>query len=205
MSRHIAVMLTLVVGVIITADFFIKWPVLNNLSKDIQSWMPIVTNFAVIVGSLNLVSVHQGNIRRKRPAWYNSVVLLFFMALTVYIGLTQGTSAKAYRFLFDNMLVACSSTMFAMTAFFIASSSYRAFRATNMEAAALLIAAGFVMIGQVPIGEAISQHFPTIGNWIMTVPNLAGQRGLLIATGVGFMAISLRIILGYSRGHLGAE
>jgi hypothetical protein len=92
-----------------------------------------------------------------------------------------------------------------MLAFFIASSSFRAFRAKNVEAALLLVAGAMVMLGQAPFGAVIWSAFPTISDWVIKYPNLAAQRGLMIASGVGFMSVSLRTILGYSRSRFGAQ
>ena len=103
--------------------------------------------------------------------------------------------------------------MFALLAFFVASASYRAFRARNFEATLLLLAAFFVMIGRVPIGDAVAGflHLPdaimpsTIATWIMNVINTAGQRAIMIGIALGIVSTSLRVILGIERAHLGGD
>ncbi len=61
------------------------------------------------------------------------------------------------------------------------------------------------MLGNVPIGEKIWSQFPTIGNWLMDVPNLAGQRGMLIGAGIGGIASGLRVLLGIEKSYLGGS
>lgn len=90
-----------------------------------------------------------------------------------------------------------------MTAFHLASASYRAFRAKNLQAAVLLVSGVLVMLGNAPVGEVIWNRFPTISNWIMGVVNLAGSRGILISTAIGMVGVSLRILTGIDRSHLG--
>jgi len=41
--------------------------------------------------------------------------------------------------------------------------------------------------------------------WIMDVPNLAGQRAIMIGISLGVISMSLRIILGVERTYLGQD
>ena len=92
--------------------------------------------------------------------------------------------------------------MFSLLAFFIASASYRAFRARTLEATLLLIAGALVMIGRVPIGDLMWHQLPVIADWIMDIPQMAAKRGILIGIALGMVVTSLRIILGIERSYL---
>ncbi|OQX92568.1 MAG: hypothetical protein B6D58_02470 [candidate division Zixibacteria bacterium 4484_95] len=105
-------------------------------------------------------------------------------------------------------------TMFSILAFFVASASYRAFRAKSREATILLIAAFIILLGRTPIGDYITFwlpgwlnffHIPILANWIMAIPNLAGQRAIMIGISLGVVSMSLRLILGIERGYIGSE
>jgi len=100
------------------------------------------------------------------------------------------------------MIVPCSATMFSLLAFFIASAAYRAFRARTIDATLLLIAGALVMIGRVPVGNMLWDKFPVIAEWLMSVPQMAAKRGILIGVSLGMIATSLRIILGIERTYL---
>ena len=45
----------------------------------------------------------------------------------------------------------------------------------------------------------------SVANWIMSVPNLAGQRAIVIGIALGVVSLSLRVILGVERSHLGSD
>jgi uncharacterized membrane protein SirB2 len=205
MANQIARIVMLVVGILISVEYFLKLPLLNDASTAVLNWVTLMSAFAVVIGGINIIVVHRDNIAKRKGPWMYSIVLLVFFFLTVAMGLTQGTSAVSYRFLYDRILVSCSTTMSAMLAFYIASSSFRAFRARNVEAALLLVSAAIVMLGQVPVGELIWRASPQVADWILQVLNMAAQRGFMIAGGVGAMAVSLRMILGYGKSRLGAE
>ncbi len=98
---------------------------------------------------------------------------------------------------------AAAATMFSILAFFIASAAYRTFRARSWEAAILLVAAGLVMFGRVPISGALSHWFPDISNFIMQVPQMAAKRGIILGVVLGSIATALRIIFGIERAYLG--
>ena len=61
------------------------------------------------------------------------------------------------------------------------------------------------MLANVPVGEKIWSQFPAMGEWLMNVPNLAGQRGMLIGAGIGGIASGIRVLLGIERTYLGGS
>lgn len=112
---------------------------------------------------------------------------------------------EIYRYIFTPL----SSTMFALLAFFVASASYRAFRARNKEATLLLVAGFLVMLGAVPIGEMLSIKgvfsVAEVSDFIMNVPVMSVQSGIMIGVALGVISTSLRLILGIERSHLGGD
>jgi len=65
-------------------------------------------------------------------------------------------SGSLFQWMFKYIFSPLSATMFALLAFFVASASFRAFRARNFEASLLLLAGIIIMIGRVPAGGLIS-------------------------------------------------
>ena len=116
--------------------------------------------------------------------------------------------------MFNVVFVPLASTMYALLAFFVASASYRAFRAKNRESTILLLAAFVILLGQTPFGNILTAwvpdsfsilQVPNLAVWIMSSPNLAGQRAILIGIGLGVVSMSLRLILGVERSYLGDD
>ena len=66
------------------------------------------------------------------------------------------TEGGLFKWMFDYIFTPLSATMFALLAFYVASASYRAFRARNFEATLLLLAGIIIMLGRVPVGSLIT-------------------------------------------------
>ena len=104
--------------------------------------------------------------------------------------------------------------MFALLAFYIASASYRAFRARNVEATILLLVAFIILLGRTFVGTLLTAwlpdqlHFltiPYLAEQIMAILNRAGNRAIMIGISLGIISTSLKVILGMDRSHLGSE
>jgi len=172
-------------------------------------WYSIIAGFTLILGVHSLLRAHIVKVRRRYEGWGYSIVLIvgFFIAVIsgIQSGIAKGNAfdpGTSFMYLYNTILVPLQATMFSLLAFFIASASYRAFRAKDVTATLLLIAAIVVMLGRVPLGNWISPYIPTLAEWIMDIPQMAAKRGILIGIALGGIAMSLRIILGIERTYL---
>jgi hypothetical protein len=217
MKRQIPVLITGIVGVVFVVQYFIPHFPFSKMSDWFSDWFSIIAACAIWMGVLNLFKLSLQSIWEKKDDWWYSVIVVVCMLLMAIVGFAAGEnygdpeSQTAFYWLYANVYTPLSSTMYAMLAFFVASASYRAFRARNLEATLLLAAAFFVMLGRVPIGDVLTGFLPEqlrlsqLATWIMNFPNTAGQRAILIGISLGIVSSSLRIILGIERSHLGGE
>lgn len=113
----------------------------------------------------------------------------------------EGLTNQMFVHFFDYIMIPLQATMFALLAFFITSASYRAFRARNLLATLLLIAALIVMLRFTP--GPWGEYLAKTSAWVMNVPNLAAQRAIVIGIGLGIVATALKVILGIERGYMG--
>jgi hypothetical protein len=211
MKRKIVFFITIFVGIFMTAKFFLKMPLVETIANEIEQWCLVIAAFAILLGIANLFRLNLLTIVRQRPDWQYKIIMLSAFLLTAISGLivfiVQGdiSGKNIFTFIFMNAYLPLGSTMYALLAFYIASAAFRAFRAKNIEATLMLSAAILVMLGRVPIGMALSNLFPQLANWIMTVPNAAGQRGIIMGATIGVIAVGLKTILGIERSYLRGE
>jgi hypothetical protein len=144
--------------------------------------------------------------RERRPcidlATSPTLVLISPDGKTILTGHKLPERVNPFDFIFRHVFTPLQSTMFALLAFFVASAAYRAFRARTREATLLLLAASIVMLGRVPLGEGIWSGLGDIANWLLDVPNMAGQRAIMIGAALGAVSAGLRILFGLERSQL---
>jgi hypothetical protein len=216
MKKKIPLALVFIAGVSGLVAAFVPHPIVKAGDEIMRNdVLRIIQSFAFILALSSLVSVHTSKIRARRHKWPYSIVLLASFLITSVIGLGGGVSGKGilptqignFNFniqtIYQNVIIALSTSMFALLAFYMASASYRAFRIRSFEATLLLSAAFIVMLGVLPIGDAISHHLPAFAQWILDVPNAAGQRGIAFGIALGGLATALKIVLGIERSWLG--
>ncbi|MFA7057910.1 MAG: hypothetical protein WC155_10210 [Candidatus Cloacimonadales bacterium] len=209
MKKNIPLAIVIILGFIFVGWTFIpaKW-MQDDFYNAFQEFVKTMSPFAAFLGIYSLISVHYNKIRMKAPKWGYSIVTLIGLFGTSFVGFMWGTQAGTpSQWIFKNLMMPMSSTMFSLLAFYMATAAYKSFRARSIEATVLLLAAIIIMLGQVPLGMAISRSWPInildISQWIMDVPNLASKRGILLGVGLGSVATSLKILLGIERTYLG--
>jgi len=193
-------------GALMILAFFGRGSFVDSIAEEALLWQTIVAGFALLLGVVSIVRVHWGRLQSRHRDWFYSLTLLICMAVMSFSGVIFGIGTGT---LFDNLFMSIQapmmSTMFSILAFFIASAAYRAFRARSMQSAILLLTAILVMLGRIPMGQLIYQHLPDWANWIMVVPSVAVQRGILIGAALGAASMSLRVVLGIERTYLGGS
>jgi hypothetical protein len=215
MRKQIPLLLTFLAGTIPIVALFVPQRHVAGVSTTLDSWLIIVAGFALLLGVVNVVQMNTNKIKRRASGWPYAIVLLAGLAMMGTFGLAGSFgvfggiatrpdgSSTPFDWLYQNTFLPLQGTMFALLAFFMASASYRAFRARNVEATVLLIAALIVMFGRIPFGEMVSGWFPRVTEWIMAKPNMAAQRGIMIGAGLGAASMALRVIVGIERSYLG--
>jgi len=224
-KRTIPLLITFLVGLsLILAMFIPHWP-FNVLNEKFSIFYDIIAVFAFILGAGNLLKVHLLKVQRKGGDWRYSLVTIigFFLMLGAglfKIGVTGGLSGdyqatgSLFKYMYDSAFQPLQATMFSLLAFFVASASYRAFRAKTLEATILLVAAFIILLRPTPLGFYLTYwlpeplqflHIPNLSTWILSVPNMAGQRAIMIGIALGIVSTSLRLILGIERSYLGSE
>jgi hypothetical protein len=193
----------------------------KNIWDEVNSWFEIIGGFGLFIGVYSLLHMHITRIRRKVAGWGYSIFVFIGAGSMIVMGLYNGgygpmvdnpkdMETTWFQWGFKYVLTPCAATIFSILAFYIASAAFRTFRAKNLAAGLLLLAAIIVMFGRVPISETVSEWlfnnknvFTNATDIIMEGPNLAAKRAIILGISLGAISQSVRILLGIERSYLG--
>ncbi len=221
MKRQVPILLAIIASVYPVIAFYFPAEGINRFNQALDEWMVIIASFALMLGIISMVQVNLHKVKRRQKGWIFSLLTLLAFAMMASFGLFGGqgereladgtTRLEPFTWVFQFMYSPLQATMFSLLAFYVASASYRAFRVRNVEATLLLIGAVIIMIGRVPLGQQLLPGIASLGipgidevaEWIMTFPNAAAQRGVIIGAALGAASMSIRVMVGIERPYLG--
>jgi hypothetical protein len=205
MGRRFPLVVCFLFGLVMFAQYFSEHPVAQNLNQTILDYWQIVFAFTLIVGVFSFLKNNVAQMSRGNDWPYRLVGLIGFGLMPLF-ALVWGIRANSpFMWMFENVQAPMQATVFALLAFFVASASFRGFRARSLPAAVLLVSAVIMLLSRSNIGGVFSDGLPEVANWIRDYPSMAARRAILIGIGLGSLTTSLRVIIGIERTWLGGE
>ncbi|MEW6412858.1 MAG: hypothetical protein AB1483_10350 [Candidatus Zixiibacteriota bacterium] len=205
MGRKLPLFICFIFGLVMFAQYFSAHPTARALNQAILDYWQIVFAFTLIVGVFSYLKNNMTEMSRNKDTVYRAVGLLGFLSMPVF-ALIWGIKADTpFMWTFENVQAPMQSTVFALLAFFVASASFRGFRARSFPAAVLLISALLMLLSRSNIGGFFSDGLPQVADWIRNYPSMAARRAILIGIGLGSLTTSLRVIVGIERTWLGGD
>lgn len=201
MKRVILSVVAIAAACIVLLDFFVDQETVNRAGSFLVEGAVILAGFAVLLGLLNILSVHTVRVRKRERGWGYSILLM--LAVLVMLGLGVGGPGSApVNWVFRHIYVPLQATIFSLLAFFVASAAYRAFRVRSWETLLLVGVGIVVLLGQVPVGRLIWDQLPVLKDWLLAVPATAGARGILLGVALGSVIAGMRLLLAMDRPYL---
>lgn len=190
-------------GILTLIGYFI--PGLEFLSDTLINWAVVLAGFALILGMVNLLSIHLGRLRAQKPgSIYSLVVILAFAVTLILVGVTTPTGGPA-MWIFDYITIPVEASLMAILVVTLGYSSMRLLRRRSGLLPVIFVSTVLlVLIGLAPIyafGDL--PVLSSIRAWIAQVPAMAGARGILLGVALGTVATGLRILIGADRPYGG--
>ena len=193
------------VGIIVLLGYFIDLPAVSAFRFILFQWALILAGVAVLIGIWNMFSVHLQKIRARQSGFINSVILLFFLLLTITVSLTP-VMQPLQSVVLNGIMVPVEISLLAVLSVTLLYTSLRVLWVRGGLTSILFMATAFLLLlgmGPLPfVGQA-----PIISDWvrpfISNILAIAGARGILIGVALGTLTTGLRIFFGVDRPYGG--
>lgn len=196
-KRWLPVLLALLAGSIVLASYLQANPI-RPLSDGLLQVAALLTSAGLLLGIVNVVSVHLRRLWSRSTHWQYSAVLVIALVATFGLGLLPGAPAvDVFRYVYQPLAV----SILALLTFFALRAAWRALQVRPGEASVILTVAVIFLLANGPWAAAI----PGLGEllqWFRAYPALGVARGLLLGIGIGALVASLRLLLGFDQPYL---
>jgi hypothetical protein len=184
-KREIPILITMVAGLFMLLAFFVPHPLVRAIYGDVQTWAIAVVGLTYVLGVANLLRINTRHVSRRERDWPFKIVLIAGLLTTMIVGFSEGTGysevGSKFQWIYRTFYSPMTATMFSL----------------------LAIAAFILMLGRVPLGNAIHPFLPEAADWLMEIPQNAAKRGILIGAALGVVATGMRVILGLEKTYGG--
>lgn len=177
---------------------YLDVPGLSTAYTSLFDWILIMTTFALGTGVISLVLYHSNKITRKSKGYPMSFVVF---ASIVLMAVACFLSEEARGYWYGEIYTSLSIAVLGFTSFTQYTALYRAFRVRNIDALVFSVAAGILIMLYAPIFELWWPASATIGSWILEVPGMGANRGIIIGVAVGTIALAIRTLIGKERPY----
>jgi hypothetical protein len=205
LKRMLPTAIAIAAGLFVLIALFTPIPLFDVIGTYLIDTAVILAAFALLLGVINVLRVHARKIQKGPPGSIYSFVLIAAMLIVLVIGLPAlpgrpaGPSQPIIQWIFENIQVPIQASLSALLVFFVVTAAYRLLLVRNLEATVMLIVVLIVLIGQVGVG--LVPVLPKLKDWILTVPTLAGVRGILLGVALGALLTGIRLLIGVERPY----
>ena len=198
----------LAAGLFVLLGYFVQLKAIQDLRLTFLHWAVLLAGAALIVGLVNLVSVHWRKVGLLEEGWIYSAVLILALVITLGLGLFFGPDNSVALFIFSNFQLPVETSLMALLAVSLVVAGFRLVsRRRDLYTLIFLATALFVMVGTAPWPLPGLGTFEVVVRdlraWISQVWAAGGARGILLGVALGATATGLRVLLGTERPYGG--
>ena len=218
-KKYIPLAIVTIVGLLTLATYYVPAKASSAYLETLNQWEVIVAGFAFLLGLISLLMTHWKKIAKHEDGWgYSIFVFIGFLGVVIPGIISGGKQTDdgvqtALGWAFNYLYNPLAATMFAVLAFYIVSTAFRSFRIKSAQAFVLFICALILVLGNVPVGQAIWEtligwsglHIADLTDWLMSVVSVSAKRGIMIGLAVGGVVTCLKMIFTIERSYLGRD
>ena len=178
---------------------------LSNLTDAFLSWATFLAAVALLLGVVNLFSVHISRMLVERSLY--SGVLAISLLVTIALGVTDGMGITngSLDFIFKWIQAPLEAALASLLAFFLLFTGVRLLkeRRTIWSILFLVTAVTLLLLASLSalLPPSIQSTLTIIEGLIQGLFVMAAVRGVLIGVAIGVVLLSLRVLIGVERPY----
>jgi general stress protein CsbA len=181
-------------------SYFTPYDVFAQFKGIATNWVVIISAVTVAMGFVYMtnaqIKMYQKNKTPLQLA-YTLMTYVFFLAFLIAgLAFKGDVSSPEYLWWFNNVYANVGATIYAVMFFTLASSAYRTFVVSSIEAISLIVGGMVYTLRQVPLFQVYTPWIVPLGEWILLVPNTGGSRGAVIAAAIAALVVGIRTLWG---------
>jgi hypothetical protein len=158
----------------------------------------IAVAVTILLGILNLFSVHLRRIAQRQGGWYYSIVLIGSAALVLALWLLGARDTNAM--LLETVELSVESALAGLVVFALVFGAYRMMRRRVTWGGILFtVVLLIILIGALPIPQVAV--LADVRSWLLAVPVSAGARGILLGIALATVVTAVRVLIGQDRSY----
>lgn len=202
MKKPVYAIIALIVGAVILLGYFWQYPLLTQVRSLFLEWATILVGIAMLVGIINMFSVHWHKVLDARPKSIYSGLLLISLVLTIAIVGWFGPSHRYSMWIFNSFQVPVEGSLMALLAVILLLTGIRMVQHKASILTVIFIAnAVIILLASGPLFGIDKLGLEELRTWIVQVPAMAGARGILLGIALGILTTGLRILMGAERPY----
>lgn len=185
---------------------------ISEVSNLILEWASFLAAVALLLGAINLFSVHAQRMAGNRPVGGQnlySTVLVVSMSIVFGLGLTDLLSItdNSMALVFNWFQAPLEAALASLLAFFLLLSGIRLLqRQRTVSSVLFLVTAVVILLSNALIvspwmPQSMSAWLQQIQDFIQNIIVTSGIRGILLGVALGAVTLSIRLLLGLEKPY----
>jgi hypothetical protein len=189
-------------GVFILVSLFV--PGFEELRNRILNWAVLLAALALLLGMVNLFSVHFEKLRNRQQPVYSAILIIAMLA-TFGITAWEGSQALIPSWIFNNIEVPIEASLMAVLAVSLTLAAARLLQnRKDLMSIVFAITLFILLLGSGPLfGIELPFFTGRLGAYVSGILATGAMRGLLIGVALGTVLTGLRILIGADRPYGG--
>jgi hypothetical protein len=202
MRATLATVIAVATGILVLTALLMQ-PELDGLLVAILQLAILLASVALLIGIVNLISVHWMRVRHKEKRSVYSFVVIAAFLITILAGILLGPNSHEFNFIVTGLQYPIEASLTSLTAVSLAFACLSLIRRKqrSLFVYLFLLSASFFILVTLGVFESVSHpEIKVITGAIESLP-IGGMRGLLIGMALGSLITGIRILTGSDRPY----